>query len=172
MPSNNQISVLVVDDDPIVSRILLRTLRGQNYIVQSATSAEEAMQLLASVDILWLDLKLHDEGAAARVVLAEWVRANEGPVCICSGFLTPDIEHEMLMFGADNVIPKPIRTDLVSTLIARYARRVMRERRIRKLEKEVGLLRRYFIAFVAITVGNGALSAAGIDLIQLIAALF
>ena len=71
----------MVDDDPAVRHMLCRLLRDEDYLVDSARSGNEAMELVGGVDLVLLDLnlpgndgwqvfeKIHNLGRAISVII-------------------------------------------------------------------------------------------------------
>jgi two-component system OmpR family response regulator len=101
------ITVLVVDDDPAVSELLVRYLRSRDVGVRVAATRSALRGALArhDFDVILLDLGLPDGDGldALREVRAEW----DGPVLIVSG-RTEAAEHVLgLESGADDFIDKP-----------------------------------------------------------------
>lgn len=100
--------ILVVDDEVDVQEILQFNLRSENYEVDTAGSAEEAMSLdLYSYDIFILDVMM---GNISGFKLADRIRSEmkiKSPII----FLTAkDKENDMLTgfsLGADDYIRKP-----------------------------------------------------------------
>ena len=54
------LKILVVDDEAPILDMLRRSFEGSGYIVLTASSAEEALEILANqvVNVIFLDLKL------------------------------------------------------------------------------------------------------------------
>lgn len=146
MYHDQQIKVLIVDDDPGVSKTLSRIAIGIGFDTDVAPTASNALQSIASEnkpDILILDLRLNggSGGHSGNVVLDAWLSKRLGPVCVVSGFLTTDIQNGLHIRGADNVIPKPFEAATVQAILNKFGREVLKDRRIESLTKELESLK-------------------------------
>ena len=58
--AENQKSVLVVDDDPLISRMYQKKMAGDGYTVRTATNGEEALGLVQKEkpDVILLDVMM------------------------------------------------------------------------------------------------------------------
>jgi len=105
---DRQISVLVVDDDPALQRMILNYFVDNNIQTLLACGREEMVQQLAAneVSLVILDLKLgHEDG----LDLLREVRSNSDlPVIITTGHRRDDIDRVVgLELGADDYVTKP-----------------------------------------------------------------
>ena len=85
-------SVLVVEDEILISDLVADALGEQGFQVHAVASGEAALQLLESgvdVDVLFTDINL--EGGIDGTVLAERARARRPdlPIVYCSGRYSP-----------------------------------------------------------------------------------
>ena len=111
--------VLVVDDDPVTTRVVQGML-GDRYDVVTAPTASEALQIVRrnGIDLVLLDLLM--SGMDGLSVLRE-VKSNEStkgvPVVLLSGMTEQDAIERGLESGAAGFVPKPFRKeDLVCLL--------------------------------------------------------
>lgn len=97
--------VLVVDDDPIVRRLVRATLADEGYEVAVASDGEEALRLASEdhPDVIVLDLEMPklDGRAAFRELRTRGVRA---PVLILSANGAHSARQEL---AADAALDKP-----------------------------------------------------------------
>src|SRR5271157_1179659 len=109
-------SVLVIDDEPQIRRLLHVSLGKQGYSVHEAANASDGLQLAASQkpDIILLDLGLPDRDGAD--VLAELRAWSSVPVIILSVRNAEEDVVKLLEIGADDYLVKPFNT---GELIAR-----------------------------------------------------
>jgi len=102
-------SVLIVDDDVNLARLLRTILRTAGYQVLTASDGEEALRMLddASVDVIVLDLRMPrmDGREFFRELKA---RRNHAPVLIASAYGARTAQLEL---GADAAIEKPFEPD-------------------------------------------------------------
>ncbi len=110
MTTSDQPSVLVVDDEVQIRRLLQITLEAEHYRVHLASSAEEGIRQAAMTrpDAVILDLGLPDQsGIELLRKLREW---SAIPVIILS---VRSSEHDIigaLDAGADDYLTKPFRS--------------------------------------------------------------
>lgn len=118
-PSGAQ-HILVVDDEPILARLLQRTLQSNGYAVTVAGNGREA---LAQLDLSPVDLVISDvrmpvmDGPA---LLAE-LRLRPAPPPLV--FLTGYADHtgtELRKLGAADVYEKPVRADMILEIVRKH----------------------------------------------------
>lgn len=100
---------MVVDDEEDLCEILQFNLESEGYIVDTAFSAEEALEKdLASYQLLMLDVMM---GGISGFKLAGIIRKNEKTATVPIIFITAkDTENDLLTgfnIGADDYISKP-----------------------------------------------------------------
>ncbi len=124
-------SILVVDDDPVIARLLLRSLSRLRYTVRTVASAEEANEVLSAkrFDLMLLDVELP---RMSGVEFLEWAlrRDPEMAVIMLTGVDSPDPALECLDRGARTYFVKPIEPDFLHRGIrdALSVRRILVER--------------------------------------------
>jgi two-component system OmpR family response regulator len=100
--------ILIVEDDPVLSDGLIRSLRGSDYAVDSATDGAEADQILSAhcFDLVILDLGLPKlEGYEVLRRLRR--RGSKTPVLILTALDTLEDRVKGLDLGADDYLTKP-----------------------------------------------------------------
>ncbi len=106
----NQGTILVVDDELQIRRLLEITLTANGYRVAEASTGKEGISLAASVnpDLVILDLGLPDaDGLEILQRLREWM---DKPVIILSVRNSEDDIVRALDKGANDYLTKPFRT--------------------------------------------------------------
>lgn len=116
--TENTETILVVDDEETLCEALRFNLEAEGYIVDTATSAEEALTLdLAKYDLLLLDIMM---GEISGTQLARILRANPAtaslPIIFCTAKDSEEDVVRGLDLGADDYITKPYS---LRTLLAR-----------------------------------------------------
>jgi two-component system, NtrC family, response regulator AtoC len=117
-------AILVVDDEQVLARNLVRYLEQQGYAAQSAGSAAEALALLDSFrpDCALLDYNLPGmDGLRLMAALRE--REPELPVIILTGHGNVQLAVEAIKAGAQNYLAKPVALDEVRLAVAGVLRR-------------------------------------------------
>jgi putative two-component system response regulator len=114
-------TILIVDDEQVVRRLLRTSLSGNGYKCLEAGSAEEAMEQFKNhtVDLALLDIKM--PGKSGIELLSE-VMADypDTAVIMISAVSTNDTAIECMRKGAYDYIIKPFNPDEV-TLRIQYA---------------------------------------------------
>ena len=108
--------ILVVEDDAQIRNFICFTLEAEAYVCQTASTAEEAMRLLAAepIDLMLLDLGLPDlDGTEVIRRLRTW---SEMPVIVVSARDQDREKVSVLDLGADDYLTKPFSA---SELLAR-----------------------------------------------------
>jgi two-component system response regulator AtoC len=125
-------TVLVVDDEARIRRLLEMALSDGGYDVLVAGSAEDAEALLGeeAVDLVLTDLAL--PGRSGIEFLSDLrARGEEIPVILITAFGTVESAVQAMKLGAFDYVIKPFRTEEIEALVARalQLRRAERENR-------------------------------------------
>ena len=110
-------TILVVDDDEVVARLVTRFLRHVGYTVLEATSGDQALDIVRQrrppIDLVLSDAELRGLGGkegmvVATALLAEW----PGPqVILVAGPLSGAVESLEVHGRQVRVLPKPLDLD-------------------------------------------------------------
>ena len=109
-------NILVVDDEPQITRVLKTTLSSQGYGVRTASDGDQAVQLMKewTPDLVITDLRMPNLGG---LELCRHVRAKSRiPIIVLSVKGEERIKVEALDAGADDYVTKPFG---VNELLAR-----------------------------------------------------
>jgi DNA-binding NtrC family response regulator len=127
-------NLLIVEDDPVQSKLIKENLEQEDYIVLEASSGKEALQIISefAVDIAVVDYKL--DGETGIDLIQEMLKQNPliTPIMV-TAFGNIENAVEALKKGAYDYIVKPIDFDKFLLVIERALER-------QKLKKEVTLL--------------------------------
>jgi DNA-binding response OmpR family regulator len=119
-------SVMVLEDDPSILKVLLRILEREGFSVTPSTSNAEALAVIegANFDLLIADAKLPD-GDSSAVIRRFRERNASGRNLVCSGFIEGDgVLAEVESLGVA-FLQKPFgQQRLLATLGALQAPRV------------------------------------------------
>ena len=105
-----QLSVLVIDDEPQMQRLLTITLEAQGYRVAVASTGKEGLEATAQRrrDLILLDLGLPDlSGMSVLKQVREWTQT---PVIILTVQDAEAEKIEALDSGADDYVTKPFNS--------------------------------------------------------------
>ncbi|TXG95318.1 MAG: response regulator [Rhodocyclaceae bacterium] len=103
---------LVVEDDPVFSRVLTRSLRGRGFTVDLATCAEEALTSARAQtpDYVILDLKL-GQGSSLPLIKPLIELGSAMRICLLTGFAGIATAVEAIKLGAHYYLAKPAHVD-------------------------------------------------------------
>lgn len=136
---NQPVTILVVDDDPGLARLMERELRRDGYETASAGSGREATEWLQQhrADLLLLDLKLPDlEGPELVKTMA--AAGHKVPFIIITGQGDERVAVDMMKRGALDYLVKDVNfIEFIPTVVRRALEQLERERRLEAAEKSV-----------------------------------
>ena len=116
--------ILIVDDEPTVCRVLSSVLLDEHYLVETATSANDALSRLAnaSFDLAIVDLYLPGVNG---LQLAEAIRFldPQTPVILMTAYGTTAFELMASHPAITHYVHKPFALDAMLALIRRTALR-------------------------------------------------
>src|SRR5690606_29245441 len=116
--------VLFVDDEPDARELVGLALRQRGFAVDTADSAEAALELLESrdFDVVLTDVRL---GAAmAGIALCEEIarRDDSLPVIVVTAFGQIDLAVAAIRASADDFVTKPFRVEQLELMLKRAVR--------------------------------------------------
>ena len=115
-----QQSLLLVEDDPVFSEVLGRTLSQRGFILDYAQNSVTAQETLfkKGFDLAILDLNLGNHNSLSLIEpLRE--KNNEIKILILTGYASIATAVEAIKLGADNYLAKPADTDeIINALFA------------------------------------------------------
>jgi DNA-binding NtrC family response regulator len=127
---SDQLSVLLVDDEPIVGKRLKPALEKSGYQIEAYEDGAQALERIAQrdFDIVVTDIRM--EPVDGLKVLDAALRKNpRTKVIIITGYATVEIAREALSKGAFDVIAKPFRPNDLREAIAKAVQALESERR-------------------------------------------
>ena len=153
--------ILIVEDEPSLREIMVRTLTREQYIVEQAADYAAALDKIAAYDYdcILLDIMLPG-GSGLRLLEELKRRRSPAAVIIISARDSLDDKIEGLELGADDYLPKPFHLAELSARIRSVLRRHQRggyesldagnvrlwpdSRRVEVAGREVELLRKEY----------------------------
>jgi two-component system, OmpR family, KDP operon response regulator KdpE len=121
-------NILVVDDEPQITRVLKTTLLSQGYGARAASDGYEALQMMKSwsTDLLITDLRMPEMDG---LELCRQVRAtSQIPIIVLSVRGEERTKVEALDAGADDYVTKPFSTkELLARVRAALRRSVVKD---------------------------------------------
>lgn len=114
-------TVLVVDDEAAIRRVLSRTLEQHGYRVQTAASGEEAFEVLSStpVDLVLMDLRMPSMSGRTLyyMIRGQWPQLAERVVVTSGDPDAPD-HRDWIALYALPVLAKPFELTEVVAVVA------------------------------------------------------
>lgn len=120
-------TILVVDDEPAIRKLLKITLEANGLKFEGAENGKESVRLAASLkpDLILLDLGLPDiDGKEVIEQIREW---STVPIIVCS---VRDSDQEMIAafeLGADDYVTKPFNPDVLMARLTANLRKAATE---------------------------------------------
>jgi DNA-binding NtrC family response regulator len=130
-------TVLIVEDEEKLRRVVELQLKGAGFEVLQAGSAEEALRHADRADLILTDLRL--PGMDGLELLASLHRQNSStPVVVMTAFGTIETAVEAMKAGAVDFLPKPFSLDHLMTVVNKSLEvRALRDEN-QKLREELG----------------------------------
>lgn len=119
------IHILIVEDNPTNLKLALQVLEMEGYLVDQATDAEQAQELLQhmSPDLILMDLALPGmDGLTLTRRLKADARLKHIPVVAMTAFAMKGDDRKALAAGCDGYITKPIDTRKFSQQVSAFLR--------------------------------------------------
>ncbi len=122
------LSVLVVDDEPIVGKRLGPALTRDGYEVEVCQSGQEAVDHINArrFDIVVTDVRMEDVDGL-KVLEHVIKKSPQTKVIIITGYATIEMAREALAKGAFDFIAKPFKPQELRVILARAARALAEE---------------------------------------------
>lgn len=117
------VSVLVLDDEPIVCKRLKPALEKSGYDVDIFENPSEAMKSIdeKEYDIVVTDIRMEDIDGI-QVMEHALSQSARTKVIIITGYATVEMAREALAKGAFDFIAKPFKPDDLRVVIAKAAK--------------------------------------------------
>jgi DNA-binding NtrC family response regulator len=124
-----QLSILLVDDEPLVAMRLRPALEKNGYRVESFEDGAQAVARLAQADfdIIVTDIRMEPLDGL-KVLEAALQRNARTKVIIITGYATVELAREAMAKGAFEVIAKPFRPNDLREVIIKAVHALEAER--------------------------------------------
>ena len=120
--------ILIVDDDLDLLMLLERRLEKEGYLVETAASLTEAEEILSvfAPGLVLVDINVNGEDGRQLCWKIKTAHFKNVPkIVVISGF--DYSTGRALLFGADELLPKPFHMDFLLHRVAAYVGTVERE---------------------------------------------
>jgi DNA-binding NtrC family response regulator len=113
------LSILIVDDEPLIRWAMAETLTAEGHSVWQASDAKETLERLSAgspPDVIFLDYHLPD---ANNMTLLATIRrvVPKSSVIMMSAYGTPDVQADAFKLGAYCVVSKPFEMCELAPLV-------------------------------------------------------
>ena len=135
--SMRQLTLLVVEDDQGLNRLIQKCLRRHGFTTEGVASGAEAVCRAAALadPLLLLDYRLADM-TATEIVLALAAQQRVVPFIVMTGNGDERIAVEMMKLGARDYLTKTETfLDLLPTVVGQTVERIATERRLQQAER-------------------------------------
>ena len=116
-------NILVVDDEPQITRVLKTTLSSQGYGIRTASDGEEALQAMSEwpPDLIVTDLRMPNMDGLE--LCREVRKTSQVPIIVLSVKGEDSIKVQALDAGADDYVTKPFSMNELTARIRAALRR-------------------------------------------------
>jgi DNA-binding NtrC family response regulator len=120
---SGKLSILLVDDEPIVGKRLRPALEKNGYYVETCEDGAQALERIAllSFDVVVTDIRMEPVDGL-KVLDAALKKNARTKVIVITGYATVELAREALAKGAFEVIAKPFRPNDLREAISKAVR--------------------------------------------------
>ena len=117
---NSKVNILAVDDEPLIINFISRVLQKEGYIVDVASEAEKAVNLLKTgeYDVILLDIKMPEmDGIELYYYMKNISETLVNRVIFITGDVMSVDTHRFLEKTGAVFIPKPFDADALRDVV-------------------------------------------------------
>jgi DNA-binding NtrC family response regulator len=122
-------TILVVDDEEMLRKILDKILTKEGYVVHLAASGSEALEILARehIDLVITDVKMPEMDGFDLLKTIKKDHPHAG-IIVMTAFGDAYTVRDALLLGADEYITKPFKSFEIIMVVERAAWRIQSSR--------------------------------------------
>ena len=136
--TNHEQKILIVDDEPMIRRLLSQKLSRQGYRCEEACSSDEALEKMKtySADLIMLDMKM--PGRSGMELLAD-VQAiyPDVAVIMATAVNETNLAIQCMRLGAEDYICKPFNLDEVAMSVDKTLEKKGLEHQIKEFQEHL-----------------------------------
>lgn len=127
--------ILVVDDEAVILKFLVRVLKREGYTVYPASNGLEALRVLDhfSIDLLLTDIKMSEMDGISLLKEGR-ARFPDMAIILLTGHATVESAVVALQEGAFNYLLKPVKNEDLITAVQEALQKQDREKQRNRLE--------------------------------------
>ena len=138
---SDQAHILIIDDDPLIRRLVAKTIQNEGMRTTDAASGEEGVEIFKAhgADAVLLDVVMPDgqDGYAACAKIREQSSGQHIPILMMTGLHDLDSVNQAYDAGATDFITKPINFPLLGHRIRYMLRSAVTTQRLLDSEKRL-----------------------------------
>jgi len=155
--TNHEQRILIVDDEPLIRRLLNQKLAKQGYHCEEASSSDEALEKMKtySADLILLDMKM--PGRSGMELLADLKAIYPAAAVIMATAVNEtNLAIQCMRLGAEDYICKPFNLDEVAMNVDKTLEKKRLEQKIKefqehlqqKVDEQTGEIRTLFLGSI------------------------
>jgi response regulator RpfG family c-di-GMP phosphodiesterase len=136
--TNPEQKILIVDDEPMIRRLLHQKLTKQGYHCEEACSSEEALVIMGNYipDLMLLDLKM--PGKSGMDLLPELKTMYPGlAVIMATAVNETNLAIQCMRLGAEDYVCKPFNLDEVALNVEKTLEKKSLEKKIKEFQEQL-----------------------------------
>ena len=136
--TNHEQKILIVDDEPMIRRLLRQKLSKQGYHCEEASSSEEALVKMKTytADLMLLDMKM--PGKSGMDLLPELQsKYPDLAVIMITAVNETNLAIQSMRLGAEDYIAKPFNLDEVALNIEKTLEKKKLEQKIKEFQEQL-----------------------------------
>ncbi len=119
-------NILIVEDDPVNRKVMLRVLENIGCRVILAGSGREALQMLTAsenVDLIFMDCQMPDmDGFETTRCIRKKLKMKSIPIVAVTGDVLPNTKKKCFEAGMNDFISKPVQLSVITRILRIYLR--------------------------------------------------
>lgn len=121
--SETSACILVIEDDPVLSKLMAGLLREEGYTATVAHNGATALQvaLESAPSVILLDMHLPDMDGASFVSAYRSAQTMHASIILCTGTDAVEAAEQTEHLEAVGFLAKPFDLDTLLTVVARHA---------------------------------------------------
>jgi DNA-binding response OmpR family regulator len=143
---NSDLNVLVVDDEPLIRKLVIDILGDEGFHVDEAENSDACMDVLGKrrIDIILMDIQM--PGTDGMTTLKRLAEENYGvDVIMISGHGTIETAVEAVRFGAHDFIEKPFSIEKLKSAVKAVAKKRQQSGQVEKIRDDKESIGDYII---------------------------
>jgi putative nucleotidyltransferase with HDIG domain len=136
--TNHEQKILIVDDEPMIRRLLSQKLSRQGYYCEQASSADEALEKMKtySADLIMLDVKMPGRSGMELLVDIQAIYPDVA-VIMATAVNETNLAIQCMRLGAEDYLCKPFNLDEVAMSVDKTLEKKGLEHQIKEFQEHL-----------------------------------